>query len=410
MTYLVPMVLSLVFGLVFGGMGKSSGMNEIRILLVDNDKTEFSKKFSTTLDSLPELTVNTKYSKNGSTYLLDKETMDNLIKKGKRGLGIYIPTGFSQNMKEGKKLILQIHYDPKKQIQYGIVNGLIQKTIMRKFPLVMLNGLWSKSEEYLGAEKNKNFQNEMYQTVDKYFSQRGTLSSVATTVKPSNDAPNIFDNPIQVESVKLLGEKSNNPMYSQYVAGMAVLFLLFSVTYSGASLLEEKNAGTIKRLLISPISRSQILTAKMIFTSMVGISQLTVLFIFGWLVFGLNIFQAIPTLLVLIIVTSLACSALGIFIAAICKNLRTVQSLSTLLILTMSLLGGSMVPTIVMPKYLQIVGKFTLNHWAMHGFNSIFWRNLHLGDIIWDVVVLVGIFIVFYYAGVKIFKKRLVAY
>jgi len=76
----------------------------------------------------------------------------------------------------------------------------------------------------------------------------------------------------------------------------------------------------------------------------------------------------------------------------------------------MSLLGGSMVPTIVMPKYLQTIGKFTLNHWAMHGFNSIFWRNLHLGDIILDVVILFGIFVVFYYAGVRIFKRRLVTY
>lgn len=45
LTYLVPMVIILIFGAVFGGMGKPSGMNEMRILLVDNDKTEFSELF-----------------------------------------------------------------------------------------------------------------------------------------------------------------------------------------------------------------------------------------------------------------------------------------------------------------------------------------------------------------------------
>jgi len=410
LTYLVPMILSLVFGLVFGGVGGSSGMNEIKILLVDGDKTEISREFTSALDSLPELIVNTKYAKNDSTYSLDEATMDDLIKKGKRGLGIYIPAGFADKLKQGTKLPLEIHYDPKNQIQYGMVNGLLQKTIMSKFPMVMLNGLMSKTEEYLGKARHEMFQSEMETTIKNYFPVGEVDVMKGATGSLPAEAPNIFDNPLEIEQVKLLGEEKNNPMYSQYVAGMAVLFLLFSVTYSGASLLEEKNAGTIKRLLISPISRGQILTAKMIFTSIVGISQLTVLFIFGWLVFGLNIFQAIPTLLVLIVVTSLACSALGIFIAAICNNLRTVQSLSTLIILTMSLLGGSMVPTIVMPKYLQTVGKFTLNYWAMHGFNSIFWRNLHLGDIMLDVAVLFGIFIIFYFTGVRLFKKRLVTY
>ncbi|MEA2103534.1 MAG: ABC transporter permease [Candidatus Cloacimonadota bacterium] len=415
LTYFVPMVLSLIFGLVFGGLGSSGGISEIKILLVDDDKTEFSEQFRTVLDSLPELAIHTKYVIGDSTCLFTLDKMDDWIIRGKRGLGVYIPAGFQQKMDGGERLPLEIHYDPKCQIEYGIVSGMIQKTIMSKFPKILMNSMWKKSEDFLGIEKNDKFKSEISFAVSKYFPdanlddkpiETSAVKSISSENSQNADS-NFMENPLEITKVELLGQKEKNPMYAQYIAGMAVMFLLFSVTQAGASILEEKNDGTIKRLLIAPVSKQQILTAKMLFSTLMGISQLLVLFIFGWLVFGLNIFQDIPALLTMIVVTALACSSIGIFIAAICGNLRTVNSLSTLLILTMSLLGGSMVPIFFMPGYIRLISKFTLNSWAMHGFTNIFWRNLHLGDILPDVGVLFGIFLVFYFLAVKIFEKKL---
>jgi ABC-2 type transport system permease protein len=145
----------------------------------------------------------------------------------------------------------------------------------------------------------------------------------------------------------------------------------------------------------------------MLHTTLYGFSQLIVLFIFGWLVFQLNIFKDVPALLMMIVATALACSSLGIFIAAICKNQQQVDSLSTLLILGMSALGGSMFPTIIMPQYIQTIGKFTLNYWAMKGITDIFWYNKTLSDIYPSVLVLFAITIVFASIAIKIFNKKL---
>lgn len=416
LTYLVPMILCLIFGLVFGGVGSSDGMREIKILLVDNDGTEFSKQFRTVLDSLPELVIHTKFVVGDSTRLFTEDKMDEWIVRGKRGLGIYIPSGFQKKMREGDKLPLEIHYDPKSQIEYGIVSGLIQKTIISKFPQILMNSMWKKSEDFLGKSKNEEFKSDLSNAVSKYFPNTNLQDKSAAGSRPRDDSSlesnqtgsNFMENPLDVKNVELLGQEQENPAYAQYVAGMAVMFLLFSVANAGASILEEKNDGTIKRLLTAPVSKTEILTAKMFFSTLLGISQLLLLFIFGWLVFGLNIFQHIPALLAMIIATALACSALGIFLAAICPDLRTVNSLSTLLILIMSLLGGSMVPTFFMPGYIKFIGKFTLNSWAMHGFTSIFWRNLSLRFILADVGVLLGIFLVLYFASVRIFEKKLI--
>lgn len=408
LTYLVPMVITLIFGAVFGGMGKPSGMNEIRILMVDDDKTEFSELFRTTIDSLPEITIHTKYTSRDSTILFDIESMDEWIRRGKRSIGIFLPKGFEQRMKNGEKLPLEIHYDPKFSVEYGIITGIIQKVIMSKFPQLMFNNLWKKVDKFLGEEKGNYFKSDISHTVSKYFTDSpNTEQNVLSSISKTGNLQ-LLETPVEIKSVQLLGEEEENIMFVQYVAGMAVMFLLFSVVGAGSSILEEKNNGTIKRLLIAPVKRREILTGKMLFVSLMGFSQLIVLFIFGWLVFSLNIFKDIPALLVMIVVTTLACSSLGILIAAICRNLNQVNGLSTLLILGMSALGGSMFPSFIMPKYIQSIGKFTLTYWAMKGFTDIFWRNLHIKDILTSVGILLGICLVFSYIAIRIFKKRLV--
>ena len=379
------MVITLIFGAVFGGFGKSEGIGSIKVLLVDDDQTEMSQKFHSLLDSLSILRIYTQRKVKDDYILFDQKSMDEWIREGKRKLGIYIPKGFGRNILTGRKIPLEIHFDPKYQIEYGITNGIINKVLMESFPQILINSVM-KSPQF------------------RQFSFAENQDPVIHNI-PDNTPK--MENPIDLKSVKLLGKAKENSMFAQYVAGMAVLFLLFSVTHAGASLIDEKNNGTINRLLIAPVKRSEILVSKMLYISLLGFSQLIVLFLFGWLVFNLNIFKDVSALLVMIIVTALACSSVGIFIASICKNQQQVGSLSTLIVLGMSALGGSMFPSFIMPKYIQTIGKFTLNHWAMKGITDIFWYNKGLMEIYPSVLILLGITAVFSFIAIKLFNKRL---
>ncbi|MAG94972.1 MAG: ABC transporter permease, partial [Planctomycetaceae bacterium] len=48
---------------------------------------------------------------------------------------------------------------------------------------------------------------------------------------------------------------------------------------------------------------------------------------------------------------------------------------STIIILIMSALGGSMVPRFIMPKFMETTSKFTFNGWALDGYLKIFWYD-----------------------------------
>lgn len=408
-TYIVPMLITLIFGAVFGSFGGFSGINEIKVLLVDYDKTEFSKQFTTALDELNEIKIQTKFLEKGDSVSFTTDIMDEWIIKGKYRLGIFIPEGFENDFKQGNQISVQIHYDPKYVIEYGLINGLIQKTIISNFPNIMFETMYSEVDKVLGESIGKRFRFDVDSVINIYFpgfnSKENNLSNISSTSLQSDN--NLFKNPIVIEEIKLLGEEEKNPMFVQYVAGMAIMFLLFSVSNAGGSILEERKNGTIKRLLSSPIKPYEILFAKGLFSSLLGLSQLIVLFLFGWIVFKLNIFKDIPALLIMMVATSVACSSLGILLASVLKNQNQINSISTLIILAMSALGGSFFPSFIMPKYIQLIGKFTLNHWAMKGFTDIFWRNLHLKDILPSVFILLSISIILFSIASYFFKKRI---
>lgn len=195
----------------------------------------------------------------------------------------------------------------------------------------------------------------------------------------------------------------------QSVAGTAILMLLFSVSGIGASLLDEKQEGMLKKLLCAPIHPNQILLGKMVYANIISIFQLLIMFIYAWLAFGLDIMHHIPSLLLMIIVTAYACSGFGVFLASFAKSRQQVQGVSTLIIMIMSAIGGSMIPIFVMPAFMQKIAVISVNYWAVQGFYDIFWKLLPLTDITFlsRVFILMGIGTLLNFIALQMFRKNI---
>jgi len=216
---------------------------------------------------------------------------------------------------------------------------------------------------------------------------------------------------IGLKWTSVVGEKNDIKLgLIQAVAGTAILMLLFSVAGVGASILEEKENGTINRLLYSPLKVSSILYGKMLFAFFISLLQLTAMFLFAGLVFNLDLSINIPALILMIIATAFAVSGIGVFLAAIAKTRQQAQNLSTIIILIMSAIGGSMIPLFIMPVILQKIAFLSVNYWGIQGFYDIFWRNLPLEEIIPRILVLMSIGVVMTLASIWLFKKRLMKF
>ncbi len=208
-----------------------------------------------------------------------------------------------------------------------------------------------------------------------------------------------------------MGNTEQDHLYGvvQVVAGTSVMMLLFSVAGIGGSLLDEKQDGMLKKLLCSPVHPSHILFGKMVYANVISIIQLVIMFIYAWLAFGLDILHHLPSIALMILATAYACSGFGIILASFARSRQQVQGYSTIIVLVMSAIGGSMIPIFIMPAIMQKIAVVSVNYWGIQGFFDIFLRMHTFTNITFlsRVLVLLGIGTSLNYIALLMFRKNI---
>jgi ABC-2 type transport system permease protein len=92
-------------------------------------------------------------------------------------------------------------------------------------------------------------------------------------------------------------------------------------------------------------------------------------------------------------------------LATIAKSRAQLSGFSTILILTMSALGGSMFPRFLMSETMQKFGLLTFNGWALDGYLKVFWREAALWQLWPQVLVLVALTVAFF-TGARLLARR----
>lgn len=376
LTFLLPVILITLFALAYGSIGSYDGRSEpVELLVADLDMTSSSKEIVNRIDSLEDIAV----------VVSDSVKSRELVIKGEFVSALIIGQGFQDSLMYGNSIPVELIYDRSREMEIGILQQNLISTIMSFTGEIIVN---SSIERYV---------QEQFPDIDK-----DTREAILKTVKRKDD------NSLAVKWTSIVGERNDTKLgLIQAVAGTAILMLLFSVAGVGTSILEEKENGTIKRLLYSPLKGSTILYSKMLFAFFISVLQLTAMFIFAWLVLKMDMSVSMSGLILMIISTSFAVSSLGIFLAAIAKTRHQAQNLSTIIILVMSAIGGSMIPMFIMPAILQKIALISVNYWGIQGFYDLFWRVLPLEEILPKILVLISIGLALTIASIRLFRKRI---
>lgn len=400
LTFLIPMVLIALFGAVFGGAGD---FEKLSLGFVNQSKSKVAKTIETTLDTTKTFRLIKSYKNDkGETIQYDSNTIKTAVMSGKFSAAIVLPEDAFTDTSSSLKM--KFYYDPKNDMESQVIQGVLQQTIMQSIPEVFTQSMQKKSESYLGKDTGKMFNSEMSKTISKYFKvdtseiygnmYKDKKEKSSDTSKSTKGGFNMFDNMLNLEKYQLVGKQVTNPMATRSVGGWAMMFLLFSLAGASRSLFEEKQSGVMIRLLSSPVTRTQILWSKYIYNMTVGIIQLIVLFLGGMFLFKIDIFSNFLNLILLIIASSIACTAFGMFLASFTKTSAQANGLGTLLILTMSAVGGAWFPVSMMPETIQFFSKFTITYWSIEGFLAVLWRGSGFMEILPYLGVLLGIGVV----------------
>lgn len=167
-----------------------------------------------------------------------------------------------------------------------------------------------------------------------------------------------------------------------YAGALAFLFVLLSASHSALSLLEERDNGILERLAAGPGGLKVVINGKLLFLVTQGIAQTLVIFGIAWLGYGVNIAGVWPSWLVVVVISSSAAAAIALALVSACRSRAQAQTFSTIVILLMSAIGGSMVPRFFMPELLRDIGWLTPNAWALEAYTRLLWRGEPLGSLL----------------------------
>jgi ABC-2 type transport system permease protein len=376
LTFLLPVILITLFAFAYGSIGVNNGRSEpVKLLVTDLDRTTLSKEIIYKLDSLKDIIII------ASDSIRSKE----LVIKGKYACALIINKGFQDSLEYGNTMPVELVYDRSREVEIGILQQNLISILISSTSEIMIKKNIEKYLKELFPEDENDISNDIFENVIKKDSNKQTI-----------------------KWTPIVGIKNDTRLgLIQAVAGTAILMLLFSVAGVGTSILEEKENGTINRLLYSPLKGSTILYSKMLFAFFISILQLSAMFLYAWLVLDMDMSVNIPGLILMIISTSFAVSSLGIFLAAVAKTRQQAQNLSTIIILVMSAIGGSMIPLFIMPLILQKIALLSVNYWGIQGFYDLFWRTLPLEAILPKILILMGIGTIITLASIWLFKKRI---
>jgi ABC-2 type transport system permease protein len=386
LAFILPIAFFSIFGAIFGGMGGDK-TPRVSVLVVDEDRSAVSDRLVQALLQEPSLDASTHpKAKKGEPVPPEytAASAEAAVKRGDTPAALIIPKGFGAHPialgPGGGGTPIRLLHDSSDPVAAQMVGGMLQKVVMTSLPDTMAKVGMQYFEHASGG-----LTPQQRDSIESAMSRIPALPSAAARAGGPGDT-----GLVAMDVRDVVGEKKQNSMISFYAAGIGVMFLLFTASAAGGSLLDESESGALDRILSARVSMTTLLAGKMAYSALLASAQLTLMFLWAAAVFHVDLFHHLPGFIVMTAATSFAVASFGMLLASVSHTRAQAGAISTLIILTMSAIGGSMFPRYFMPEAMQKVGLLTFNAWAIDGYTKVFWRDepiLHLAP---QVAVLVG--------------------
>lgn len=211
---------------------------------------------------------------------------------------------------------------------------------------------------------------------------------------------------INIDDVVLEGRK---PIKSSdyYAVGMMTMFILYAAGQGGRMLLEEKDNLTYQRMMISGISKLQILSGKFVTVFIIALFQISVMIAFSRVALGVKWGEFVPVALISI-ASAFAIAGLGSFVGALtykAGNYKMANIFENIIVQGMALLGGSFFPIDVLPGFMRNLSFLSLNGVALKSYLKII-SGYHTIDILNNLLILFGAGAVLTTLAVVVLNRR----
>lgn len=366
--YAIMSVMAIIMSLIFGSaMSKSA----LRVNIVDNDDTHVSHRFTESFNS--------------DSFVFKRTTLSEAqkaVEKSESVGAVVIPKGFGNLTKENNAnlKIIGTSYNADllalenaARTAYGLVEREYRLYEAIKAALLS-SGANAPSPETLGS-KLLNLDNDANFTVNYQVAQSSYDETFATNI--------------------------------HFIMGYNVFFVMFSIIFSMASLLEDRSLHTWKRIRISPISSAAVLAGHLIPAYVVGISQMGIVLFAGQELFGYGIGQNFMLILAVFAAYVLCAVCLGLLLATALNTINQMVALTPVLVVASGMLGGCMWPlSLIDSKVMLFIANIMPQKWAVEATEKLAVHGASFEDISPNIFILVIMAAVLFGISALLYGKK----
>lgn len=421
MLIVVPLVLGIMMGLIFN---PSEGPSPLDIVVVNEDGGPEVADLIARLDAEPSLEVTQ----------MNAEEARAKVAGGDIGVALRIPAGSGAHLKPaalfsgGEKGSLTMWVDPSRQVEAGIVQGLLTKTMMESLfsrvgePTAQRQ-MFSDLRQSLGDEAAERpelaqFLDQGMAFADENEAQAGgpptggpqaggpPTGGAQAGGPPTGGGGMSLEPPLTVstEPVVAAGPTAGFSSHAHTFAGMLMQFLLFAASGHAKTLFAERASGTLDRLRMTAASKTQILLGTALALSVVCLIATVVVFGVGALLFEVPFRSGLLAFSAVAVGQALFVGSFALLLAGLANSEKQLDSVGTLLVLTLCFISGAWVPAFMLPQFLQSLGPLVPTRWILDGMAGATWRGLGLTHALGHAGALAAFSALFAVIGIKRFR------
>ncbi len=407
-----PVMIGLFFGAMFGSVGEKDVT--LTVAVVDEDDSTASRQF------VKELVA----SGNVDVEKLDRTAAMDSVRRGRLVGMIGLPKGFGEStgFMTGKAPKIELGVDPSRKAEGAMLNGIILQTVgksmfgqfedpatVRKYVDQLRGDITNREKIPAAVQPAVTQLTESLDTLLAKWEEK--IASDKKEGKKTDAGPEFQLARIEKIDVAHKAEKgSRDDLFAHLRSKWDISFpqaMMWGVLACAAgfaiTIVRERKQGTLLRLQVAPISRTQIVAGKALACFIAVISVIAMMMLLGtWL--GMR--PRSPALVALAAV-SIAVCFVGIMVAmsVVGKSEESVSGAAWTGNMLMAMFGGGMVPLIFMPAFMLTLSSASPVKWSILALEGAIWRDFSLGEMLLPCGLLVAIGVVFFAIGSVVLSR-----
>lgn len=179
------------------------------------------------------------------------------------------------------------------------------------------------------------------------------------------------------------------------IPGYLVMFVFMAAATAAPDIVKERKNNTLERLLSTSVRRESILGGVYTGIAIKGLIQIIIFWIFGILVFHVDMGLSPLAVIILSLLMVIMSSAFAVMLATLAKTIRSASSLAVITSLVLAPLGGCWWPLFLYPEWLQNFAKISPHAWATDAFEKLMVFGANFSDAVPAMIALVIFTVIF---------------